>query len=50
MVKAKIHGFTHSYDETESIYGSNDDIDLYANAVAKYFQGNHAVSINNLEL
>ena len=50
LLKAKIHGFTHSYNETSAVYNSNLDKDLYATAVSNYFQGNHDQSINNLKL
>ena len=49
LVKAKIHGFTHPYDETKAIYNSNTDKDLYATAVANYFQGEHGKSVSNLK-
>ena len=49
LLKAKLHGFTHSHEETEAVYGSNSDIDLYARAVSSYFQGNHDQSIDNLQ-
>mgnify|MGYP000158886888 FL=1 len=48
LLKAKLHGFTHPYSETIAIYSTNNDIDLYAKAVASYFQGEHLVSIENL--
>ncbi len=50
LLKAKIHGFTHPYTETEAIYNSTDETSLYATAVSNYFQGNHTQSINNLEI
>ena len=49
LLKAKLHGFTHSHNETESIYSSKNEIDLYATAVSNYFIGNHATSIKNLK-
>ena len=49
LLKAKLHGFTHSHDETKSIYDNNNEVDLYATAVSNYFIGNHSKSIQNLE-
>ena len=49
LLKAKLHGFTHSHDETKSIYDHNNEVDLYATAVSNYFIGNHSKSIHNLE-
>ncbi len=49
LLKAKLHGFTHPYHETEAIYNLSNDIDLYANAVSSYFQGNHKISIRNMK-
>ena len=49
LIKAKLHGFTHPYDETEAVYNSSSDTDLYATAVSSYFMGDHRKSINNLE-
>ena len=50
LLKAKLHGFTHPHNETEAVYDSNNDIDLYATAVSSYFQGNHSRSIENMKL
>tara|TARA_Y100000816_G_C26103114_1_gene585193 strand:+ start:1727 stop:3073 length:1347 start_codon:yes stop_codon:yes gene_type:complete len=50
LLKAKLHGFTHSHLETESIYSSDSDIDLYATAVSSYFQGDHKRSQENLQI
>ena len=49
MLRAKLHGFTHSYEETEAVYNSGNNTDLYANAVSSYFRGNHKKSIDNLK-
>ncbi len=49
LLKAKLFGFTHSYEETKAVYDSNDDKDLYANAVSSYLNGNHKQSIKNLK-
>ena len=49
LIKAKLHGFTHPYDETEAVYNSSSDTDLYATAVSSYFMGDHSKSIKNLE-
>ncbi len=49
LLKAKLHGFTQPYNETEAVYGSSKDIDLYATAVSNYFRGNHSKSISNME-
>ena len=49
LLKAKLHGFTHPHYETEAIYSSTKDVDLYATAVSNYFQGNHAKSIENMK-
>ncbi len=48
LLKAKLHGFTHSHLETEALYNSDRDIDLYATAVSSYFKGNHKKSLENL--
>ena len=48
-MKAKLHGFTHPHTETEAVYKTSTDEDLYATAVSNYFKGNHAKSIENLE-
>ena len=51
LLKAKIHGFTHSHKETLAIYNSkNKAEDLYAAAVSKYFKGDHNSSIKNLKV
>ena len=49
LLKAKLHGFTHPHYETEAIYNSMKDVDLYATAVSNYFQGNHSKSIENMK-
>ena len=49
LVKAKLFGFTHSYEETISVYSSNTNNDLYANAVAYYLNGEHHESAENLK-
>ena len=49
LLKAKLHGFTHKYSETDAIYNDQSDVDLYATAVSSYFQGNHSRSITNLK-
>ena len=49
LLKAKLHGFTHTHKETKSLYNSNNETDLYATAVSNYFIGNHAISIKNLK-
>jgi predicted Zn-dependent protease len=49
LLKAKLHGFTHPHYETEAIYNSTKDADLYATAVSNYFQGNHSKSIENMK-
>ena len=50
LLKAKLHGFTHPFDETNAVYNSKNDIDLYATAVSNYFQGQHKKSIENLKI
>ena len=49
LLKAKLHGFTHPHYETEAVYNSTNDVDLYATAVSNYFQGNHKKSIENMK-
>ena len=49
LLKAKLFGFTHTYDETRAIYNSNTNKDLYANAVSSYLNGNHSQSTRNLK-
>jgi len=49
LLKAKLFGFTHSYDETKAVYHAKNDQGLYANAVSSYLIGNHKQSINNLK-
>ncbi len=49
LLKAKLHGFTHPYLETEAVYNSSSDVDLYATAVSSYFQGDHSKSIDNMK-
>ena len=49
LLKAKLHGFTHPHTETEAVYKTSADEDLYATAVSNYFTGNHTKSIENLE-
>ena len=34
LIKAKLFGFTHSYNETKAVYNLNNDQGLYANAVS----------------
>ena len=36
LLKAKLHGFTHPHYETEAIYNSMKDVDLYATAAVSY--------------
>ena len=48
LLKAKLFGFTHSYNETKAVYGSKNDQDLYANAVSNYLRGDYELSIKNL--
>ncbi len=50
LLKAKLHGYTHPYHETEAVYNSNTDADLYATAVSSYSQGDHNKSIEKLEI
>ena len=49
LIRAKLHGFTHPFDETEAVYSSTSETDLYATAVSSYFKGEHRRSIKNLE-
>ena len=49
LIKAKLFGFTHSYDETKAVYNSNDNQDLYANAVSSYLNGEHNQSTKKLK-
>tara|TARA_A100001011_G_C14302457_1_gene841469 strand:+ start:1701 stop:3050 length:1350 start_codon:yes stop_codon:yes gene_type:complete len=49
LLKAKLFGFTHSYDETKAVYDSKENHDLYANAVSSYFNGDHKQSLENLK-
>ena len=48
LLKAKLFGFTHPFEETIAIYNSSEDEDLYATAVANYFKGKHQFSIDIL--
>jgi len=50
LLRAKLFGYTHSYDETKAVYNSNDNKDLYANAVASYINGDHIQSTKNLKI
>ncbi len=50
LIKAKLHAFTHPYDETAAVYNKKNDNDLYASAVLDYLKGDHSDSINNLEI
>ena len=50
LLKAKLFGFTHSYNETKAVYNSNENKDLYANAVSSYLNGNHSQSTENLKI
>ncbi len=49
LVKAKLYGFTHSYNETRAVYNLNDNQDLYANAVSSYLNGEHDRSTEKLK-
>ena len=49
LIKAKLFGFTHSYDETKAVYNSNNNQDLYANAVSSYLNGEHDQSTKILK-
>ena len=49
LLRAKLFGFTHSYEETKAVYHSRDDQDLYANAVSSYLNGDHKQSTENLK-
>jgi predicted Zn-dependent protease len=49
LLKAKLHGFTHPYQETAAVYNSFDEVDLYATAVSNYFSGEHSISIANMK-
>jgi len=49
FIKAKLFGFTHSYDETKAVYNSSNDEDLYANAVSSYLNGEHNQSTKTLK-
>ena len=48
LLKAKLFGFTHPFEETIAMYNSSEDEDLYATAVANYFKGKHQFSIDIL--
>ncbi len=50
LLKAKLFGFTHSHAETKAVYNSNDNKDLYANAVSDYLNGDHEQSTENLKI
>ncbi len=50
LLKAKLFGFTHSYSETKAVYNSNENKDLYANAVSSYLNGNHSQSTEYLKI
>ena len=49
LLKAKLFGFTHSYNETKAVYNLNENQDLYANAVSNYLNGNLDQSTKNLK-
>ena len=49
LIKAKLYGFTHSYNETKAAYNLDNYKDLYANAVSSYLNGEHDQSIKNLK-
>ena len=49
LLKAKLFGFTHTYNETKAVYNSHENVDLYANAVSSYLSGNHDLSTKNLK-
>jgi len=49
LIKAKLFGFTHSYDETKAVYNLNNNQDLYANAVSSYLNGEHDQSTKHLK-
>ena len=49
LIKAKLFGFTHSYEETKAVYNLNNNQDLYANAVSSYLNGEHGQSTTNLK-
>jgi predicted Zn-dependent protease len=48
LLKAKLYGFTHSYEETDSVYQGTDEKSLYAKAVSSYLRGDHEKSIENI--
>ena len=50
LIKAKLFGFTHSYDETKAVYNLNNNQGLYANAVSSYLNGEHDKAIEYLEI
>ena len=50
LIKAKLFGFTHSYNETKAVYNLNNDQGLYANAVSSYLNGEHDKAIEYLEI
>ncbi len=50
LIKAKLFGFTHSYDETKAVYKLNNNQGLYANAVSSYLNGEHDKAIEYLEI
>ncbi len=39
LLKAKLFGFTHSYNETRAVYSLDNNKGLYANAVSSYLNG-----------
>ena len=49
LVKAKLFGFTHSYDETKAVYNLDNSQGLYANAVSGYLNGEHDQSTKQLK-
>jgi predicted Zn-dependent protease len=50
LIKSKLFGFTHSYDETKAVYNLNNNQGLYANAVSSYLNGEHDKAIEYLEI
>ncbi len=49
LVKAKLFGFTHSYNETKAVYNLDNNQGLYANAVSSYLNGEHDQSTEKLK-
>ena len=50
FVKAKIFGFTKSYNEVAAVYSGSDELSLYAGSVSNYLKGNNQLSIKNLDI